>query len=46
MFRGFRSIFYKEVIQISRDPLTLALMLLVPMIQLMVFGYEIGRAHV
>jgi len=42
MFRGFRSIFYKEVIQISRDPLTLALMLLVPMIQLLVFGYAIN----
>ena len=42
MFRGFTSIFYKEVIQISRDPLTLALMLLVPMIQLMVFGYAIN----
>lgn len=42
MFRGFRSIFYKEVIQISRDPLTLALMLLVPMIQLIVFGYAIN----
>jgi ABC-2 type transport system permease protein len=42
MFRGFRSIFYKEVIQISRDPLTLALMLLVPMIQLMLFGYAIN----
>jgi len=42
MFRGFRSVFYKEVIQISRDPLTLALMLLVPMIQLMVFGYAIN----
>ncbi len=42
MFRGFRSIFYKEVIQISRDPLTLALMMLVPMVQLMVFGYAIN----
>ncbi len=42
MFKGFTSIFYKEVIQISRDPLTLALMLLVPMIQLMVFGYAIN----
>jgi ABC-2 type transport system permease protein len=42
MFKGFRSIFYKEVIQISRDPLTLALMLLVPMIQLLVFGYAIN----
>lgn len=42
MFKGFQSVFYKEVIQISRDPLTLALMLLVPMIQLMVFGYAIN----
>jgi ABC-type multidrug transport system permease subunit len=42
MFRGFTSIFYKEIIQISRDPLTLALMLLVPMIQLIVFGYAIN----
>ena len=42
MFKGFRSIFYKEVIQISRDPLTLGLMLLVPMIQLLIFGYAIN----
>jgi ABC-type multidrug transport system permease subunit len=42
MFRGFTSIFYKEVIQISRDPLTLLLMLVVPMIQLLIFGYAIN----
>jgi ABC transporter DrrB family efflux protein len=42
MFKGFGPIFYKEVIQISRDPLTLALMLVVPMIQLMIFGYAIN----
>jgi ABC-2 type transport system permease protein len=42
MFRGFRSIFYKEIIQIGRDPLTLALMMLVPMIQLLLFGYAIN----
>ena len=42
MFRGFGSIFYKEVIQISRDPITLLLMLVVPMIQLAVFGYAIN----
>jgi ABC-2 type transport system permease protein len=42
MFRGFGSIFYKEVIQISRDPITLLLMLVVPMIQLTVFGYAIN----
>jgi ABC transporter DrrB family efflux protein len=42
MFRGFSSVFYKEIIQIGRDPITLALMLLVPMIQLTVFGYAIN----
>ena len=42
MFKGFGSIFYKEVIQISRDPVTLLLMLVVPMIQLSVFGYAIN----
>ena len=42
MFRGFTSIFYKEIIQVSRDPLTLALMLIVPMLQLLIFGYAIN----
>ncbi|HXG91925.1 MAG TPA: ABC transporter permease [Blastocatellia bacterium] len=42
MFKGFGSIFYKEIIQISRDPLTLLLMLLVPMLQLIMFGYAIN----
>lgn len=42
MFRGFGSIFYKEIIQISRDPITLVLMLLVPMLQLTIFGYAIN----
>src|SRR5690554_651836 len=42
MFKGFWSIFYKEVIQISRDPLTLALMLALPMLQLLIFGYAIN----
>ena len=42
MFKGFTSIFYKEVLQISRDPVTLALMLIVPMIQLTIFGYAIN----
>lgn len=42
MLKGFGSIFYKEVIQISRDPLTLALMLIVPMLQLLIFGYAIN----
>jgi ABC transporter DrrB family efflux protein len=42
MFKGFSSIFYKEVIQVSRDPLTLLLMLVVPMVQLIIFGYAIN----
>jgi ABC-type multidrug transport system permease subunit len=42
MFKGLGSIFYKEIIQISRDPLTLVLMLVIPMIQLAVFGYAIN----
>src|SRR5215211_5862652 len=42
MFKGFTSVFYKEIIQITRDPLTLVLMLLIPMIQLTVFGYAIN----
>jgi ABC transporter DrrB family efflux protein len=42
MFKGFGSVFYKEVIQISRDPLTFVLMMIVPMIQLLIFGYAIN----
>jgi ABC-type multidrug transport system permease subunit len=42
MFKGFGSVFYKEMIQISRDPFTLFLMLLIPMLQLMIFGYAIN----
>jgi ABC-2 type transport system permease protein len=42
MFKGFGSVFYKEIIQISRDPLTLVLMLVVPMMQLLIFGYAIN----
>jgi ABC transporter DrrB family efflux protein len=42
VFKGFASVFYKEIIQISRDPVTLMLMLIVPMIQLLVFGYAIN----
>ena len=39
MFRGFTSIVYKETIHVLRDQLTLFLMLLIPGIQLVVFGY-------
>ena len=41
MFRGLTSIVYKETIHVIRDPKTLVLMLLVPSIQLTVFGYAI-----
>src|ERR1043165_8291565 len=42
MLKGFSSIFYKEIIQISRDPITLILMLIIPMLQLTIFGYAIN----
>lgn len=41
MFRGLGAIFYKESIHILRDPRTLFLMLLVPGIQLTIFGVAI-----
>ena len=39
MFKGFSSIIYKESIHVIRDPITLGLMLLIPGIQLLIFGY-------
>lgn len=42
MFRGLTSIIYKEYKHILRDPRTLFLMLLVPALQLTVFGYAIN----
>jgi len=41
MFRGLTSIVYKETIHTIRDPRTLFLMLLIPSIQLTLFGYAI-----
>ncbi len=41
MFRGLTSIVYKETIHVLRDSKTLFLMLLIPSIQLTVFGYAI-----
>ncbi len=41
MFKGFWSIATKEAIQISRDTVTLFLMLVIPMVQLLMFGYAI-----
>ena len=42
MFRGLGSIIYKEAIHVLRDRTTLLLMLVVPGIQLTVFGYAIN----
>jgi ribosome-dependent ATPase len=42
MFRGFRAVVYKEFIQVSRDPFTLFLMLLLPTVQMTIFGYAIN----
>jgi ABC transporter DrrB family efflux protein len=42
MFRGIGAIIYKEFIHIVRDPFTLFLMLLIPSIQLTIFGYAIN----
>ncbi len=41
MFKGLSAIVFKETIHVFRDPKTLMLMLLVPGIQLTVFGYAI-----
>lgn len=41
MFRGIGAVVYKEFIHVLRDPITLFLMLLVPGIQLTIFGFAI-----
>jgi len=41
MFRGLESIIYKEIIHVLRDRTALLLMLLIPGIQLTIFGYAI-----
>ncbi|MBI1318304.1 MAG: ABC transporter permease subunit [Candidatus Hydrogenedens sp.] len=41
MFRGLGAIFYKETIHIIRDPRTLFLMLMIPGLQLTIFGFAI-----
>lgn len=42
MLRGFKAIFYKESKQISRDRGTLFFIFLIPVFQLIVFGYAIN----
>ena len=41
MFRGFRSIVVKEFIHVRRDPATLVIALLIPIVQLTIFGYAL-----
>jgi ABC-type multidrug transport system permease subunit len=41
MFRGLPAIFYKETIHILRDPKTLFLIMVIPGLQLTIFGYAI-----
>jgi len=41
MFRGFRAIIYKEFIHMRRDPITIFVALVIPVIQLIIFGYAV-----
>ncbi|MDE2579599.1 MAG: ABC transporter permease [Hyphomicrobiales bacterium] len=41
-FRRFAAVFTKELIQLSRDRLTFATMLFIPLVQLLLFGYAIN----
>ncbi|HVA37681.1 MAG TPA: ABC transporter permease [Candidatus Dormibacteraeota bacterium] len=40
--RGFLAVLYKEVKHVTRDPVTLALALALPVVQLLLFGYAIN----
>jgi ABC-type multidrug transport system permease subunit len=42
MFRGFSAIVYKETRHILRDPRTLFLMLLIPCLELIMFGFAVN----
>ena len=41
MFNGLKAIAAKEVIHIRRDPITLVIALLIPLVQLTIFGYAL-----
>lgn len=41
MFRGFPAVVYKETIHVLRDPKTLFLIMVIPGLQLTIFGYAI-----
>ena len=40
--RGFGAVFYKEILHILRDPVTLRFVLLIPVLQLLMLGYAIN----
>src|SRR4029077_5077540 len=40
--RGFVAVLYKELIHVTHDPTTLALALVLPLLQLLIFGYAIN----
>lgn len=41
-FRGFSAVLYKELIHVVHDPTTLVLALILPLLQLLIFGYAIN----
>ncbi|GMV37242.1 MAG: transport permease protein [Fimbriimonadales bacterium] len=41
MFEGFGAVLYKELIHLRRDPVTVVFALLIPIVQLTIFGYAI-----
>ena len=40
--RGFRAVLYKEIIHVVHDRITLILALLLPIVQLLLFGWAIN----
>jgi ABC-type multidrug transport system permease subunit len=43
MFRGLKAIMYKEFIHMRRDRMTVIIALVIPIIQLIIFGYAVER---
>src|SRR3981189_3767683 len=41
LFRGFRAVFFKEVLHVRRDPATLFFSLVIPLLQMVVLGFGI-----
>lgn len=40
--RGFQAVFYKELLHVIRDPVTLRFVLIIPVLQLLMLGYAIN----